>query len=52
MPVDNQSRSAWQKAGEQLGLLGDAFSEKVAGLDAYLDMVEELIDTWARDNGG
>jgi hypothetical protein len=52
IPGDNQNRSAWQKAGEQLGLLGDAFSEKVAGLDAYLDMVEELIDTWARENGG
>ncbi len=52
LPGDNQIRSAWQKAGEQLGLLGDAFSEKVAGLDAYLDMVEELIDTWARENGG
>ncbi len=52
LPADTQHRSAWQKAGEQLGLLGEVFNEKIAGLDAYLDMVEELIDTWARDNGG
>jgi hypothetical protein len=52
LPTDNPHRPAWQKAGEQLGLLGDVFNEKIAGLDAYLDMVEELIDTWARDNGG
>jgi hypothetical protein len=52
LPADTPHRSAWQKAGEQLGLLGEVFNEKIAGLDAYLDMVEELIDTWARDNGG
>jgi hypothetical protein len=45
-------RTDWQKAGEHLGLLGASFAEKVAGLDAYLDMVEELIDTWALENGG
>ena len=44
--------AAWQKAGEQLGLIGKPFTEKVQGLDAYLDMVEEVLDTWARENGG
>lgn len=43
--------SAWQEAGGQLGLLGEAFFEKVRGLDAYLDQVEELLDTWGRENG-
>jgi len=52
LPADTPHRSAWQKAGEQLGLLGVVFTEKIGGLDAYLDMVEELIDTWARENGG
>lgn len=52
LPVDTPHRSAWQKAGEQLGLFGVAFTDKIGGLDAYLDMVEELIDTWARENGG
>ncbi len=44
LPVDTRHHSAWQKAGEQLGLL--------AGLDAYLDMVEELLETWALEKGG
>jgi hypothetical protein len=41
----------WQTAGEHLGLLGSAFAERVAALDAYLDQVEELLETWARENG-
>jgi hypothetical protein len=52
LPADTLHRSAWQQAGERLGLLGPAFSEKVKGLDAYLDTVEELLETWARENGG
>jgi hypothetical protein len=52
LPADSSHRSAWQKAGEQFGLLGAGFPERLAGLDAYLDMVEELIDSWARENGG
>ncbi|OGO66016.1 MAG: hypothetical protein A2030_04670 [Chloroflexi bacterium RBG_19FT_COMBO_50_10] len=52
LPADSPHHSAWQKAGEQLGLLGAAFIERIAGLDAYLDMVEELVESWARENGG
>jgi hypothetical protein len=51
LPAETPCRSAWQKAGEQLGLLGDGFARKIEGLDAYLDQVEELLDTWARENG-
>ena len=52
LSTDTQQRTDWQKTGEELGLLGAVFAEKIAGLDAYLDMVEELIVTWARENGG
>ncbi len=52
LPEDTTHRSAWQKAGEQLGLLGTAFAEKIEGLDSYLDTVEEILDNWARANGG
>jgi hypothetical protein len=52
LPPDTPHHSNWQKAGERLGLLGESFAERIAGLDAYLDMVEELIDSWARENGG
>lgn len=51
LPDDTPHRAAWLKAGEQLGLLGAAFSEKVEGLDAYLDLVEELLETWAHERG-
>jgi len=52
LPVKTHHRTAWHKAGEQLGLLGDGFAEKIKGLDAYLDQVEELLDAWAREKGG
>jgi hypothetical protein len=48
---DDTHLPAWQSAGEQLGLLGDKFAEKIAGLDAYLDMLDELMESWARENG-
>jgi len=51
LPAGTQHHSAWQKAGEQLGILGEAFTERIVGLDAYLDMVEELLDTWAGEHG-
>ena len=38
-------------ACQELGLLDDAFSERVAALDAFLDMVDETLDDWARRNG-
>jgi predicted nucleotidyltransferase len=41
----------WQEAFTQLDLLGEGFERRLEGLDAYLDMVEEVIDSWARSNG-
>jgi hypothetical protein len=43
--------AAWQAAGEQLGLLGAGFNEKVQALDVYLDTVEDTLETWAKENG-
>jgi len=43
--------SNWQAAMEALQLTGKAFAERVAGLDAYLDMIEETLDQWAIANG-
>jgi hypothetical protein len=45
-------QAAWRKAGEQLGITGESFINKLKGLDAYLDQVEELIEVWAKENGG
>jgi hypothetical protein len=51
LDVENPAREQWRQAGEYLGLLGSSFSERVAALDAYLDMVEETLESWARLNG-
>jgi hypothetical protein len=52
LPSEGPHHAAWQKAGEQLGITGKAFLNKIKGLDAYLDQVEELIEDWAKENGG
>ncbi len=41
----------WQAAITQLGLTGKSFSEKVQGLDQFLDEVEILLDEIAAANG-
>jgi len=41
----------WREACETLGLAGDRFSERVEGLDQYLDGVEILLDEVAAANG-
>ena len=42
---------SWQAAFARLGLAGEGLVRRLEGLDAYLDMVEEAIDAWARANG-
>lgn len=42
---------AWQAGCSRLGLTGDSFGEKVESLDAYLDTLEESLDTWEKRNG-
>ena len=42
---------AWMAACDQLDLLGEPFEAKLAGLDAYLDTVEELFEEWRRERG-
>lgn len=51
LPADTSHRSTWQAAGESLGLLGQAFQERLNALDAFLDLIEETLETWAKENG-
>ena len=51
LPADSLHRSAWQTAGQAIGLLGDTFTTRVVALDAYLDQIEEILEEWARQNG-
>jgi hypothetical protein len=43
--------SKWQAAGETLGLTGEAFNERMEGLDNFLDTVEELLENMATSQG-
>lgn len=41
----------WQRIFEGLNLTGEGYSTRMAGLDAYLDRVEELFDKWKEGQG-
>jgi hypothetical protein len=45
LPPSHQSK--WQAACETLGLTGEAFNERLEGLDRFLDTVEELLENLA-----
>jgi hypothetical protein len=51
LPADAPERLEWQAACQRLGLVGGGFAERVAAFDAYLDTVEEALETWGRENG-
>jgi hypothetical protein len=51
LPVDSVYRTDWQRAMEALGLYGSGLEERIRAFDAYLDMVEETLETWAEANG-
>ncbi len=41
----------WVGAIQQLGMWGVDFPERVAALDAFLDVVEETLEEWEREQG-
>ena len=51
LPADAPQKLPWQAAGESLGLLGQAFQERLNALDAFLDLIDETQETWAKENG-
>jgi hypothetical protein len=51
LPAESPEFAEWQGAARQLGLLGEAFYERIAAFDSYLDLVEETLDAWAQKNG-
>ncbi len=48
---DSPLREDWRQALQQLGLMGAGFDERIAALDAYLDLVDETVEVWGRENG-
>jgi hypothetical protein len=51
-PADSPERRVWHQACDQLDLVGPAFAGRLQALDAYLDVVDETLEAWARANGG
>ena len=45
LPSTHQAK--WLVSCETLGLVGDAFNERLEGLDHFLDTIEELLENWA-----
>jgi hypothetical protein len=48
---DTERTDQYRSVLTQLGLMGDGFRERIQALDAYLDVVEETIEEWAKANG-
>lgn len=51
LPASSAAVAEWNQALDHLGLLGDGFSERVEAFDAYLDLIEDTLEEWARKNG-
>jgi len=49
--LDGDHLKFWQNAAGELGLLGAGFTERVDGLDHFIDDVEIILDEVARTNG-
>lgn len=50
-PSDAPELNSWRRALTILGLAGQSFPGKIEALDAYLDLIDETLETWARANG-
>ncbi len=50
LPKECAERAEWRHALGHLKILSD-FDQRVQALDAYLDLVDETLDRWARSNG-
>jgi hypothetical protein len=51
IPQDAEVRLNWQSTLEQWGLMGSDFHQRVSALDAYLDVIEETLETWGKEHG-
>ena len=50
-PHDRTNSQTWFEVCLYLGLLGDGVADRIAGLGAYLDQVEDVVESWAQERG-
>lgn len=51
LPAAHPQLETWQQACAALQLGPDQFNDRLAGLDAYLDTIDEALEAWAKENG-
>lgn len=51
LPEDSTYRAVWEEACRHMGQCGESFAERIRALDAFLDNVEDTLETWAREHG-
>ncbi|OQY35118.1 MAG: hypothetical protein B6I38_01745 [Anaerolineaceae bacterium 4572_5.1] len=51
LPAGHPANSSWEKVCAELGLTGEGFSRKLEALDAYLEEIENLINSWGTEHG-
>ncbi len=51
LPGNSEHWAAWRREFDTLGFNQPAFGGRIAALDALLDTVEEVLETWGRENG-
>ncbi len=49
--TEQKENPDWKEACRELGLWGDAFVNRLAALDAFLDHVHEAVAVWSRSQG-
>jgi hypothetical protein len=50
-PAGHKENPAWKEACQELGLWGDAFANRLADLDEFLDQIRHGVDSWAHSHG-
>jgi len=49
--VEAEAPDGWLEACRVLGLSSEKFHERIQALDSFLDLVDDVLDEWARANG-
>lgn len=51
LPENHTISHSWEQACHELGLYGDKFPARLSAIDAYLDEIEDVLNTWSMAQG-
>jgi hypothetical protein len=49
--TNSPAEHKWKDAFKKTGAIGERFEQRMASFDIFLDIVEEVLDTWSRTEG-